>query len=226
MPSVPLRRCVAASLRRCVAASLRCVDHADFAAAVRAYLDALPRHQRVEHAAVAIANPVEGDRVRMTNYHWEFSIEQTRQQLGFDTLLEFYTVAQYGGVALDAQYMFLRFGIPSAAYTDPRLQTLAVNMLKPGDVAVVISSGSRLRALRVVADIARLRGAVVVAITASQIPLALTADTVLAANHVEDSTTQVPRVSRILQLLMVDILAVGVALRHAPLADQPAPFLA
>ena len=37
--------------------------------------------------AVAIANPVEGDRVRMTNYHWEFSIEQMRQRLKLDTLL-------------------------------------------------------------------------------------------------------------------------------------------
>ena len=38
-----------------------------------------------------------------------------------------------------AQFKFLRFGIPSAAYTDPRLQTLAASVLKPGDVAVIIS---------------------------------------------------------------------------------------
>jgi glucokinase len=36
---------------------------------------------------VAIANPVEGDRVRMTNYHWQFSIEQMRQRLGFQSLV-------------------------------------------------------------------------------------------------------------------------------------------
>ena len=69
------------------AASLPCEAHADFPAAVRAYLASLPAGQRVEHAAVAIANPVEGDRMRMTNYRWEFSIEQARQQLGLDTLL-------------------------------------------------------------------------------------------------------------------------------------------
>lgn len=68
-------------------ASLRCADHADFHAAVRAYLDTLPLDLHVSHAAVAIANPVEGDQVRMTNYHWEFSIEAMRQRLGFDTLL-------------------------------------------------------------------------------------------------------------------------------------------
>jgi glucokinase len=60
---------------------LRCADHADFASAVRAYLATCPP-QRLTHAAVAIANPVEGDEVRMTNYHWQFSIEAMRSELG------------------------------------------------------------------------------------------------------------------------------------------------
>ena len=68
------------------AATLRCADHADFHAAVSAYLGAMPAGQ-VQHAAVAIANPVEGDEVRMTNYHWQFSIEQMRQRLGLATLV-------------------------------------------------------------------------------------------------------------------------------------------
>ncbi len=42
---------------------------------------------RVNHAAVAIANPVDGDHVSMTNHDWSFSIEATRRALGFDTLL-------------------------------------------------------------------------------------------------------------------------------------------
>ncbi len=41
---------------------------------------------RVNHAAIAIANPVDGDQVRMTNHDWTFSIEATRRALGFDTL--------------------------------------------------------------------------------------------------------------------------------------------
>ena len=69
--------------------SLPCAAHADFFAAVSAYLQGLPLGTavRIEHAAVAIANPVEGDRVRMTNYHWQFSIEQMRQRLGFQSLV-------------------------------------------------------------------------------------------------------------------------------------------
>ncbi|KAI1698968.1 glucokinase domain-containing protein [Ditylenchus destructor] len=68
-------------------ALLRCAEHPDFHAAVRSYIDRLPRHLRVAHAAIAIANPVEGDLVRMTNYHWQFSIEEARQRLGLDTLV-------------------------------------------------------------------------------------------------------------------------------------------
>lgn len=154
------------------------------------------------------------------------AILQMRSQLNRDMIdrtidllvragrVEFYTVGQYGGVALDAQFKFLRFGIPSASYTDPRLQTLAAAVLKPGDVAVVISSAGRLPELLAVADAARARGAAVVAITAGQSPLARKADTVLAVDHVEDASTHVPMVSRILQLLVVDILTVGVAMRR------------
>ncbi|MBV8124116.1 MAG: glucokinase, partial [Paucibacter sp.] len=66
--------------------SLRCADFSDFHAAINAYLDSL-EGIRVEHAAIAIANPVEGDQVRMTNYHWQFSIEEMRLRLGLDTLV-------------------------------------------------------------------------------------------------------------------------------------------
>lgn len=41
----------------------------------------------IRHAAVAIANPVDGDEVRMTNHHWLFSIEALRTELGLETLV-------------------------------------------------------------------------------------------------------------------------------------------
>ena len=43
--------------------------------------------KRVSHAAIAIANPVDGDEVRMTNHHWSFSISTLRKQLDLGTLL-------------------------------------------------------------------------------------------------------------------------------------------
>ncbi|WP_206105670.1 SIS domain-containing protein [Sapientia aquatica] len=87
-------------------------------------------------------------------------------------------------------------------------------MLKPRDVAVIISSSGRIPELLEVAEIASKRGAFVVAITSSHSPLARKADVALIVDHVEDVSTHLPMISRILHLLMIDILAVGVALRR------------
>jgi glucokinase len=152
------------------------------------------------------------------------AILQVREQLNRDTLgraiellaaaqrIEFFAVGHYGVVADDAQYKFLRFGVPSASFTDPRLQVLAAKVLRPKDVAVIISSSGRIDDLLTVADLAQARGATVLAITASHSPLARKADLALIVDHVEDVATQVPMVSRILHLLIIDILAVGVAM--------------
>lgn len=66
---------------------LACADHADFTSAVQSYLSRVAQPASVHHAAVAIANPVIGDWVQMTNHDWHFSIEQAREQLGLTTLV-------------------------------------------------------------------------------------------------------------------------------------------
>lgn len=142
------------------------------------------------------------------------TIERTIELLNSASRIDFHAVGHYGPVALDAQYKFMRFGIPSSAYTDARLQVLSAGVLKPGDVVVIISSTGRINELIEVADIARERGARVVAITASQSPLAKKADIALIVDHPEDVNTQLPMVSRILHLLVIDILAVGISMRR------------
>jgi len=64
---------------------LVCDDYDGIEALLRAYLTQCG--EPVRHAAIAIANPIEGDAVRMTNRHWSFSIDTTRQALGLETLL-------------------------------------------------------------------------------------------------------------------------------------------
>ncbi|THC43873.1 glucokinase [Massilia sp. Mn16-1_5] len=78
---------------------LACGDHVSFADAMRAYLASpeVAAFGKVAHAAVAIANPVDGDQIRMTNHHWQFSIEAVRQEVGLQTLLvvnDFYALAR------------------------------------------------------------------------------------------------------------------------------------
>jgi glucokinase len=70
---------------------LACEAYPTLGDALRAYLG-LPQVAAcidgpVRHAAIAIANPVGGDMVRMTNHHWEFSTEALRRDCGFDTLV-------------------------------------------------------------------------------------------------------------------------------------------
>ena len=135
--------------------------------------------------------------------------------------IEFYAVGHYGVVAEDAQFKFLRLNVASMSYTDTRLQKLAANVVGPGVVVVVISSTGRVGELIDVADKVRERGAKVVAISASQSPLARKADVALIVDHDEDVATQLPMIGRILFLLMIDILAVGVAMRRGVLAADP-----
>ena len=63
---------------------LACKDYAGIVDAVAEYLVRIGKPE-VKHAAVAIANPVTGDHVQMTNHHWNFSIRDTRRALGLDT---------------------------------------------------------------------------------------------------------------------------------------------
>ena len=61
-------------------------DHADLAGAASAYLAQVGAPRLLE-AAVAIANPIAGDAVALTNNRWHFSIEATRQKLNLQRLV-------------------------------------------------------------------------------------------------------------------------------------------
>lgn len=65
---------------------LPCSAYPSISAAIEHYLagiDGPPPRQ----AAIAIANPVVGDWVQMTNHVWAFSIEETRKSLGMERLI-------------------------------------------------------------------------------------------------------------------------------------------
>ena len=132
--------------------------------------------------------------------------------------IEFYGVGNSGIVAMDAQHKFFRLGVTAAAISDGHMQVMSATMLKPGDCAVIISNTGRSRDLLDVAEIARKKGATVIAITASGSLLARELQSgsqhiVLAADHPEDADRYSPMVSRLLHLLIIDILTTGVALR-------------
>jgi RpiR family carbohydrate utilization transcriptional regulator len=131
--------------------------------------------------------------------------------------IEFYGVGNSGIVAMDAQHKFFRLGVAANAVSDGHVQVMSATMLRSGDCAVIISNSGRSRDLLDVAEIARRKGATVIVITASGSPLARLAQTtshvLLAADHPEDADRYSPMVSRLLHLMIIDILTTGVALR-------------
>jgi glucokinase len=82
-------------------------------------------------------------------------------------------------------------------------------------VAIIISSGGKLPELMALQEKIQLRGAALIAITANQSPLARKADVALVAEHNENVSTHLPMVSRVLHLLLIDILIVGLEMRYA-----------
>lgn len=133
--------------------------------------------------------------------------------------IELYGIGNSGVVAQDGQHKFFRFRIPTAAYPDPYIQQMAAQLLGPEDVVVAVSSSGRLPGLLAAVDAATAAGAKVIAITASQSPLARKASLCIAVDHSEGSANFIAMISRILHLLVIDVLAVGVALSRADVAQ-------
>ena len=127
--------------------------------------------------------------------------------------IEFYGVGNSGVVAQDAQHKFFRLGMNIVAYSDGHMQVMSASMLGKGDCVVVISNSGRTRDLMDACDIARKRGATTIVITASGSPLATAGQIHLSADHPEGYDRYSPMVSRLLHLLIIDILATTVALR-------------
>jgi RpiR family carbohydrate utilization transcriptional regulator len=139
--------------------------------------------------------------------------------------IEFYGVGNSGIVAQDAQHKFFRLGVHSTAVSDGHVQVMSATMLTSGDCAVIISNSGQSRDLLDAAEIARKKGATLIIITASGSQLAQMAQTsnqiLLAVDHPEDFDRYSPMVSRLLHLMVIDILTTAVALRLPGEALRP-----
>ena len=132
---------------------------------------------------------------------------------GHGRRIEFYGVGNSGIVAQDAQHKFFRLGLNTIAYSDGHMQVMSASMLQAGDCVVIISNSGRTRDLMDACDIARKQGATTLVITCSGSPLASAGHIHLSADHPEGYDKYSPMVSRLLHLLIIDILATTVALR-------------
>ena len=135
--------------------------------------------------------------------------------------LEFFGVGNSGIVAQDAQHKFFRLGFHTIAHSDGHMQIMSASLLGPGDCLVVFSNSGRTRDLLDSCEIAKKNGATTVVVTASGSPLANAGKIHLAADHPESYEKFSPMVSRLLHLMIVDVLATTVALRIGSTQLQP-----
>ena len=127
--------------------------------------------------------------------------------------IEFYGAGNSGIVAQDAQHKFFRLGINTIAYSDGHMQVMSASLLRAGDCLVIVSNSGRTRDLMDAADIARKHGATVICITTSGSPLAQASHIHLAADHPEGYDRYSPMTSRLMHLMVIDVVATCVALR-------------
>lgn len=114
---------------------LRCADHASIEDAAAAYLSAVGLAApgmpgRPRRGAFAVAGPVTGDRIAMTNLVWQFSVGRVRDALGLD------------GLAVINDFTAVALSVPRLAEEDRR--QVGEGTPQPGAVVAVLGPGSGL----------------------------------------------------------------------------------
>mgnify|MGYP003667368597 FL=1 len=125
--------------------------------------------------------------------------------------VEFYVFGASGSVAIDAQHKFFRLQVTSAAYTDPHIQHMSAISLQPSDVVVAISQSGRTKALIQSVKLAKEAGATVIGLIPENTALAELCDFPIHINMEENHLEFAPVSSRIAHLVVIDVLAMGVA---------------
>jgi RpiR family carbohydrate utilization transcriptional regulator len=85
---------------------------------------------------------------------------------------------------------------------------------EPGDVFFLISHTGRTRVLFEVAELAKESGATVLSLTKEDSPLATVSDCSITLNIAENTEEYLPMTSRIVQLVILDVLATGTMLER------------
>lgn len=125
----------------------------------------------------------------------------------------FFGLGTSAAVATDAEYKFFRFNTPVSSHHDPLMQRMLASAGGVGDLFFCISHTGRTKTLIETAQLARENGATVVGLTAPNSALSQTCQWALELDVPEDTDEYLPMTSRIVHLVVLDVLATGVTLR-------------
>ena len=144
------------------------------------------------------------------------ALERTINAITRANRVEFYGFGASGSVAADAQHKFFRLQMSSAAYTDPHIQHMSAISLGRDDVVVAISQSGQTTALLQSVRLAREAGATVIGLAPRDTALSQECTIPIYVNSEEDHETFAPVSSRIAHLVVIDVIATGVALKRKP----------
>ena len=147
-------------------------------------------------------------------------LEQAISTISNARRVEFYGFGASGSVAADAQHKFFRLQLSTAAYTDPHIQHMSAIALESDDVVVAISQSGETQALLQSVHLAREAGARVIGLAPENTSLSKQCSIPIYVNMEEDLQSYTPVSSRIAHLVVIDVLATGVARHRKPLLKE------
>lgn len=153
---------------------------------------------------------------------------RVREELDADTLesaidaivnasrLELYGFGASAPVCDDAQHKFHRLKLSASAYSDPHMQMISATTLTENDVVIAISQTGRTKDLLHAVKLVKEAGVTVISLCPSNTPLADMASISIHIDLEEDKDLSTLMSSRVVHLVVIDVLAVGVAMKLGP----------
>ena len=157
------------------------------------------------HDLVAIKNQIDSS-----------IIEKVVDQLLKARRIFFFGLGTSGAVARDAENKFFRFDLPVSFHVDVLTMRMLSAAAKPGDLFFMISHTGRTKAIIDATDDARGNGAIVIGLTTPGSMLAKKSDLAIEVLVSENTEEYMAMTSRIVHLVILDVLATGFILSKGP----------
>jgi RpiR family transcriptional regulator, repressor of rpiB and als operon len=134
---------------------------------------------------------------------------------------EFYGLGGSAQIARDVAHKFLRIGIRASVFDDTHMMAMSAALLEAGDVVVAFSHSGRTTGVLEATQLARGKGAHVIALTNYESsPLAELADVVLCSTALGSPLTSENAAARIAQLNIMDAIFMAVAQKSYGSAEE------
>lgn len=140
-------------------------------------------------------------------------IEEAVIALSNASKIEFWGYGASAVVAKDAYHKFFRLGVPCIASEDTHMQAMSAGVLNESSVVIAISHTGRSKELIENINLANDSGVFTIGITSSDSPLSKACTMAITVDTDEDTSVFTPMVSRLVHLLIIDMLAIGVTLQ-------------